>query len=171
MKKARKGFTLVELMIVIGIISILGVMGIMAGGEATNIANAGKIVEDFKMLGSALNVYYADNRYACDKAATGAEGLKAETVIAGLAPYVKSTDMVIAGEATNGNPTAPTASGVYALYINGSAWWLGYKLPDNGTKLAQILANKAVQEGLKSGIASGDAYYANTDDVIYYQAK
>ncbi len=62
MKKARKGFTLVELMIVIGIISILGVMGIMAGGEATNIANAGKIVEDFKMLGSALNVYYADNR-------------------------------------------------------------------------------------------------------------
>ena len=62
MKKSRKGFTLVELLIVIGIIGILGAMGMMGGTEANNIATASKIIEEFRIIGAAMNMYYADNR-------------------------------------------------------------------------------------------------------------
>ena len=91
MKRTRKGFTLVELLIVIGIISILGVMSFMAGGEATNAANATKIVDDLKMIGTAMTMYYADNKISCDKLGSG---ITVAQIKAGLAPYLKSSDIL-----------------------------------------------------------------------------
>ena len=160
MKKARKGFTLVELMIVIGIISILGVMGIMAGGEATAVANASKIVEDFKMLGSAMNLYYADNKASFDKAANSSTGVSGATIVAGLSGYVKDTGMFFA----SGDEVKP---GVYSVVVSGDSWWLGYGVTA-GSKVSTILKNKAYQEGLMS--TPGKTNY-NGEDKVYWQAK
>ncbi len=74
-------------MIVIWIIGMLGTMGIVSGGEITNAATASKIIEDFKMLGSAMNMYYADNKISCDRAATKLTG---DIIRAGLATYIKN---------------------------------------------------------------------------------
>ena len=162
MKRTRTGFTLVELLIVIGIISILGVMSFMAGGEATNAANATKIVDDLKMIGTAMTMYYADNKISCDKLGST---IKAAQIKAGLSPYLKSSDILA---------DTPTA-GMYNVAVPTQAdgtWWVQYKLPKPKTKLAQILANKAMQEGLYAGPDSTGAYFTAGDAAvdIYYQA-
>lgn len=62
-KKYRKakGFTLVELLIVIVIIGILAGMMMLSTGGATDSATATKIVSDMRNLKAAAVMYYLDN--------------------------------------------------------------------------------------------------------------
>ena len=57
MKKARKGFTLVELLIVITIIAMLGTLMLVSGTDAQNAAKAVKINEGFRNLTAAVLMY------------------------------------------------------------------------------------------------------------------
>ena len=168
MKKFRKGFTLVELLIVIGVIGMLGAMGMMGGQEANNIATATKIVEDFNIISAAMNMYYADNKSFCDTGeipdeSEGAEegattDLDAATVLAGIKPYMKSTSSIVSDTA---------AEGKYLITIHSDkTWWLTYKLPaGNLEKVGGILKNKAAQQGLNKTVGATTNDYDGTANV------
>ena len=161
MKAVRKGFTLVELVIVIGIIGIMGAMGMMSGSEVTAAANANKIIEEFKIASAAMNMYYADNKAKCDGGTVAVADL-----LTGLETYMKSTSSLVA--------TTP-AAGKYAITFVGSTnsggeWWLTYTLPAAETKVAKILENKAEQEGLFKA-TDGAANYENDGTAICYKVR
>lgn len=58
-KQNKKGFTLVELIVVISIIGILAGIAIPRFMEATKSARGAKIIADMRTIESATNVYYA----------------------------------------------------------------------------------------------------------------
>ncbi len=153
MKITRKGFTLVELLIVIAIIALLGSMGVVSGKEANNIAEAQKIVENLHIIGAAMEMYYADNNVAIAKG-TGSYDVTnlPSTIQTGLAAYMKDTSLVTAEAA------ASAAAGKYNISISasGNQWWLCYTLDEAPTKLSNILANKAVQEGFRKSDVDSD---------------
>ena len=57
----RKGFTLVELLIVIVVIGILSAMMMLSSSEAVSSAKATAIVSDLRNLKTAALAYFADN--------------------------------------------------------------------------------------------------------------
>ena len=60
-KSMRKGFTLVELLIVIVVIGILSAMMMLSSTEAVTSAKAADIISDLRNLKTAALAYYADN--------------------------------------------------------------------------------------------------------------
>ena len=60
-KSMRKGFTLVELLIVIVVIGILSAMMMLSSTEAVSSARAADIISDLRNLKTAALAMYADN--------------------------------------------------------------------------------------------------------------
>ncbi|MDO5116818.1 MAG: prepilin-type N-terminal cleavage/methylation domain-containing protein [Synergistaceae bacterium] len=137
-KKYRKskGFTLVELLIVIIIIGILAGMMMLSTGSATDKAEATKIVSDMRNIKSACLMYYADN------------GVWPTATIDNVKPYLDQ-------DPSSYDLKEGTASGdLYVTYSQAAKMTAGVK-----SKLTDMTSDA----GLKAGPTSTD--YTGDDEV------
>jgi general secretion pathway protein G len=150
MVKVRKGFTLVELLIVIVIIGILAGGMMLASGAATATATATTIVSDLRSLAGAAVMFYADNLTANTQTVVG---------ISSLYKYMGDSKK-IAKESQN-----------YKFVINSAGWWVGYsggKLVDNNVK--EKLAARASDIGIYT-TSDGSAVFTSAESAAYLKAR
>ncbi|MBQ9433945.1 MAG: type II secretion system protein [Synergistaceae bacterium] len=150
MKIARKGFTLLELLVVIAVMGVLGAMGMISGQEAMDVANATTIVSGFESVSAAMMMYYSEVSTSAD---IGAEEITEDTIVEGVQAYIK-----------NENSVSKTAgAGVYSISIVGDSapksWWLTYTLTGDDTRIGKILKTKNTRLGLKSSAAANATVY------------
>ncbi len=111
----RKGFTLVELLVVISIIGILSAIAIPKFASATNTARGAKIQADLRTMDSAVQIYYASaGSYPANPAALVTANLLAAE------PAGPGSGVEWATKNANGTGGSYTISGGRALF-GGSA--------------------------------------------------
>jgi len=149
-KKKQKGFTLVELLIVIIIIGILAGMMMLTSGSATDKAEATKIVADLRSVQAAVVMYYAENN-KWPASADSPIDLNTDTGTAA------SIDTFLDNKPAAGYKVVVSdANGVYAQY-NGAKLTSGVQ-----SKLAAMAADAgllAAADGTTTAYSSGTSVY------------
>jgi prepilin-type N-terminal cleavage/methylation domain-containing protein len=143
MTKVRKGFTLVELLIVIVIIGILAAAMMLSSGSATASAEASNIVTDLRNMKAAALMLYADSMDAFN---TGAVPQVAVTM---LRTYMDNPSKFDA-------PGSGTNPYLFTINTAQNKWWVGYNLT-YGKKTAEVgqkLLGKAGSVGLYGSTAT-----------------
>ena len=144
--KARKGFTLVELLIVIVIIGILAAGMLLSSGSTTDSAEASNVISDLRNLKAACLLFYGDN---VDQTDLAGFVLTLEQV----APYMD-------------NPVRITAPGSgYAAGNIGNNWFVGFHVGARNDNIQRRMASRARAIGFFAGPAGGPS-----DPLTHYTA-
>lgn len=183
MSSIRKGFTLVELLIVIVVISVLAAMIMFSSTEAVSSAKATKVVNDLAVLKKALMHWYTDNYDRVVKKTTAKRDeylVKVGNDLYYLGQFAKDhggeKELVkylgsnVKIKLTKDNFTKP---GEYLLATEGNLWFVGYDTGDD-MKLREKLADKAKTNMLQGATKHTDKngnVGTDTDDIHLYSAS
>ena len=115
MRKSRKGFTLVELLIVIAVLGALAASMSLSAKDATPKAQAARILNDFKILKTAVMLYNFDSR---DEGPTTANAITYFNNHSGDYLAGKLKQFTVAADTTNTNQWNATYTGP----LSAAAW-------------------------------------------------
>ena len=128
--KRRRGFTLVELLIVIAVMGMLSSMMMVSSSESVSTAKANNIISSLRNFSMAAMAYYTDN---------------VETF--GANPN-KDIDFATVKKYMHNEGNIPDVDS-YTVTNNSGVWWAGYNLTNENTSVKQKLSNRADSANLK----------------------
>ena len=154
MRKIRKGFTLVELLIVIAIIGAFSAMMMSSSSDAIDQAQASAIISNLQSMKTAAYTMYMEKPEVAgltaisgnNQAVTLTGATSATTVGAVLGEFLGRIDI----------------AQHYGIFGDPKHWYVYYKVqPDDSAKAQAILADKANKAGL---LAADDASVDGIED-------
>ena len=167
MKRVRKGFTLVELLIVLAVLGSLSSMMAYSSSGAVDSADTAKILGDLQTLKMAAMQMYMEepevaslSTIALDGSTTIGTGDDAKTVASILGAYLgKKADALL----TTTGDSAHTSK--YGLVGSSTAWYVAYKLDaSDSTGVRAKLKDRAEAcdlYGVATVTTTGDCGFAN----------
>ena len=168
----RKGFTLVELLIIIAVIGVLAAMMIFSSTESVTTAKAAKILANLQTLKRAATQWYLDNREKVQPNGMVMLNGKARPVQEWgdqiqLSKYISSmNDSGIRVGTTYhdkniDNYITPLEEGCYGLYDKGTvkatgeyhrnAWYVGYRFKTGEEKVREKIRSRMKSSGVFLG--------------------
>ncbi len=126
--KSRRGFTLVEIMIVVAIIALLASIAVPGFLRARKRSQASRIINDLRLIDGAIDMYAIESNKA-----TGAT-----VAVSDWTKYIKSgTNLYLTGKDILGNtygpqsvdtiPSVPAASKSTLSDVTDNTFWSPYK--------------------------------------------
>ena len=145
----RKGFTLVELLIVIVVIGILSAAMMFSSTEAISSAKASNIVSGLRNWKTAALAYYIDNIDECDKS-----GFDVSTHSNDIAKYLN-------------DEISPAGYNIQGSTVG--TWYVTYDVSIAGDRVKEKLEARAQSLRLHNTATSADSdYYVNSDKVYLF---
>ena len=142
----RRGFTLVELLIVIVVIGVLSAMMMLSSTEAVSSARASNIVSNLRNLKTAALAYYIDHIDAYENVETISKDLN--TVRSGILGYM-------------GNDVSNIDTKYNFTGTDTGTWYVYYTLAGSDGNVKTKLAGRAASTNLRG--ASNAASFTSAD--------
>ena len=156
MKGSRKGFTMIELMIVIVVIGVFAAMMIMSSTEAEKSARVQNIINNFDQIRKAVNAWYLDNMHRIRLGADNRPG-ESGVILNGKIEYL-STFMDKGGDAeilpyiqhndnikliSHNKEKNQDSAYILRAVENGKMWYVTYYLGKADSRVKSKFAGRA----------------------------
>ena len=155
----RKGFTLVELLIVIAVLGALTAMMTLSSTNAAGAAKAASIINGLQTLRTAVQVYVAEN--------SAGDPIVGEI---DADDSTKSTGFLAASGDYIDKATFDKIKGKYTV-VEGTdtpkGWYAGYAVGTTDTNTINKLIGRATEDGLLGAAGSTTAYTGDSQETVY----